>query len=121
MHSPNIGIFSLEIGNFCYLKKYRYRLYFNQRFLILLIFFESLQVLLIKVVAILMISAKFATLGLLEIKVFLNKGYDVEISIREVTKIILSRGSNYIVDVVIKSKFSNFSISMTEDIITSIL
>ena len=51
-------------------------------------------------VAILMISAKFATLGLLEIKVFLNKGCDVKISIREVTKTILSRGSNYILDVV---------------------
>ena len=51
-------------------------------------------------VAILMISAKFATLGLLEIKVFLNKGCEVKISIRKVTKTILSRGSNYIVDVV---------------------
>ena len=44
-------------------------------------------------VTILMKSAKIATLGLLKIKVFSNKRYDV-------TNEILSRGSNYIVDVV---------------------
>ena len=34
---------------------------------------------------------------------------------------VLSRDSNYIVDVVMRSKFGNFSISLTEVIITSIL
>ena len=45
-------------------------------------------------------SAKLATLGLLKIKVFLNKGYDVIISVFDVTNKILSSDSNYIVDVV---------------------
>ena len=50
-------------------------------------------------VTILMMSAKMATLGLLKIKVFLNKGYDVVISLHDVTNKILSRDSNHIVDV----------------------
>ena len=51
-------------------------------------------------VAILMISAKMATLGLLKIKVFQSEGYDVLTSVHSLTNIILSRDSNYIVDVV---------------------
>ena len=50
--------------------------------------------------AILMISAKLATLSLLKIKVFRNKGYDVIISGHDVTNKILSRNSNYISGVV---------------------
>ena len=65
-------------------------------------------------VVILVISAKLATLGLLGIKPFQNKGYDV-------TKKILLRDSNYIVDVVMWPKFGNSSISMREVIITSSL
>ena len=42
-------------------------------------FFESLKVVLIITVAILMISAKLATLNLLKIKVYVSKGYDVTI------------------------------------------
>ena len=61
-------------------------------------------------VAILMMSAKLDTLGLLKIKVTWNNGYDV-------TNKILSRYSNYTVDVVI---WPNSSIFMTEIIITSI-
>ena len=72
-------------------------------------------------VTILMMSAKMATLGLLKIKVFWNKGYDVIISVHDVTNKILSRDSNYIVDVVMWPKFGNSSISMREVIITSIL
>ena len=72
-------------------------------------------------VAILMMSAKMATLGLLKIKVFWNKGYDVIISVHDVTNKILSRDSNYIIDVVMWPKFGNSSISMREVIITSIL
>ena len=40
-----------------------------------------------------------ASLGLLKIKVFQNKGYDDMISTHDGTDKILSRGSNYIVDV----------------------
>ena len=72
-------------------------------------------------VTILMMSAKKATPGLLKIKVFWNEGYDVIISLRDVTNKILSCDLNYIVDVVMWSKFGNSSISMREVIITSIL
>ena len=72
-------------------------------------------------VTILMMSAKMATPGLLKIKVFWNKGYDVIIYVHDVTNKILSRDSNYIVDVVMWPKFGNTSISMREVIITSIL
>ena len=72
-------------------------------------------------VKILMMSAKMATPGLLKIKVFWNKGYDVIISVHDVTNKILSRDSNYIIDVVMWPKFGNCSISMRKVIITSIL
>ena len=68
-----------------------------------------------------MMSAKMATPGLLKITLFWNKGYDVIISVRDVTNKILSRDWNYIVDVVMWPKFGNSSISMREVIITSIL
>ena len=45
--------------------------------------------------------------GLLEIVVFWNKGYDVIIPVHNVTNKILSRDSNYIVDVVMWPKFGN--------------
>ena len=45
-------------------------------------------------------SAEFATLGLLKIMVFWNKGYKVMIFVQDVTNKILSREPNYIVDVV---------------------
>ena len=64
-------------------------------------------------VTILMMSTKMTTLGLLKIKVFLNKGYDVIISV--------SDGSSYIVKVVMWTKFGNSDTSMREVIITSIL
>ena len=72
-------------------------------------------------VTILMMSAKLATLGLLKIKVFWNKGYDVIIFVYDVINKNLSRDSNYIVDVVMWPKFGNSSTSMREVIITSIL
>ena len=46
----------------------------------------------------LMMSAKMATLHLLKIKTFLNKGYGIIIFIHDVTCKILSRDSNYTVD-----------------------
>ena len=71
--------------------------------------------------AILMSLAKLATLGLLKIKVIWNKDYDVIIFAHDVTNKILSRDSNYTVDVVMWPKFGNSSISMGGVIITSIL
>ena len=68
-----------------------------------------------------MISAKLATLRLTKLEAFCNKGYDVITSVCNVTNKILPRDSNYIVDVVMWPKFANFSISMREVIITSIL
>ena len=45
LSSPDIiSIFSLEINNFCYIKKYRYSLHFDPSFLILLTFLESLKI-----------------------------------------------------------------------------
>ena len=72
-------------------------------------------------VAILMMSAKIATLDLLKIKVFWNKGYDVIISVYDDAIKILSRKTNYIVDVVMWPKFGNSSISIRQIIIISIL
>ena len=57
-------------------------------------------------VAILVISAKLATLGLFKIKLFQNKGYDIKTSVHDVTNTmnrIISRESNYIAYVVIAS------------------
>ena len=59
-----------EISKFCYIKKYRYRLYFGTLFLILLTIFESCTIFLINMFTILMISVKMATLGFFKIKVF---------------------------------------------------
>ena len=47
----------------------------------------------------LMMSTKLATLDLLKTKVFLNKDYD-NMSVHDVTNRIISRDSNYTVDVV---------------------
>ena len=68
-----------------------------------------------------MMSSKLATLGLLKRKVFWNKGYDVITSVYDVTNKVLSRESNYTVDMVMWPKFGNSNISMREVIITSIL
>ena len=51
-------------------------------------------------VAILMMSANFATLGFLKIKVFQNKYHNVVVSVHDVTNKVLSHDSNYIVDLV---------------------
>ena len=67
-----------------------------------------------------MMSAKLATPGLLKTTIFWNKADDVIIPVHDVNNKILSRDSNYIVDVVMWPKFGNSSISMRE-VITSIL
>ena len=51
-------------------------------------------------VTILMMSAKLAAPRPLKIKIFRNKGYGIIIPDYDVTNKILSRDSNYIVDVV---------------------
>ena len=66
-------------------------------------------------VAIFMMSAKLAALGLFKIKLYRNKGYDTAVSVHDdVTNKILSCESKNTVDVVIWSKFGNTSISMRE-------
>ena len=66
-----------------------------------------------------MMLAKMATPGLLKITVFWNKDHDVIISVNDVvTNKILSRDSNYVVDVLMWPKFGNSSISM-RDVITT--
>ena len=65
-----------------------------------------------------MMSAKLTTPGPFKLIVFWNKGYDVIIPVDDK---ILSRGSNYIVDVFMWPKFGNSRISMREVITISIL
>ena len=66
-------------------------------------------------------SAKMGTPGSLKITVSWNKGYDVIIYIHGFAEKILSRDSNYILDVVMWPLFGNSNISMREVIIISIL
>ena len=68
----------------------------------------------IDILKILMMSAKVAPTVLLKVKVFQNRCYDVIIFVHDVTNKILSRDSNYIIDVVMQPKFCNSSISMRE-------
>ena len=72
-------------------------------------------------VTILMMSAKLSSPALLKLMIFQNKGYDVIILEYEVTNKILSRESNYVVDVGMWPTFGNCSISMRKVIITSML
>ena len=66
-------------------------------------------------------AAKMATVGLLKINEFWNKGYGVIIFVHDVTKKILSRDSIYIMDVVMEPKVGSSSIAIKKAIITSIL
>ena len=63
------------------------------------------MIVLINTLAILMISAQMATAEVLKINVFWNKSFDVIISVHNATIKILSRDSNYTVDVIMWSKF----------------
>ena len=71
--------------------------------------------------AVLIMSTKLATLGLLKIEVFWDKDYDVIIPAHEVINKILSRKGNYFVNVVMWSKFGNCGIFTRKVIITPIL
>ena len=72
-------------------------------------------------VTILMMWAKIATQGILKISLFWKIDYNVITFVYEITDEILSRGSNFIVDVVMWPKFDNSIIRMRKVIITSIL
>ena len=72
-------------------------------------------------VGILTMSTKLATLGLLKIKVFWNKGYDVIISFSDVRNNILLRELKLYCRCGHVTKIGNSSISMIDVIITSIL
>ena len=61
------------------------------------------------------------TSDLLKEKAFRKTGYDVIISVHDIANKILSRDSNYNVNVVMWPKFGNSIISVREVIITSIL
>ena len=65
-------------------------------------------------ITILIVSTKMSTLDLIQIKVLIK----VITFFYDVTNKILSRDSNYTVDVVILPKFGSSSISMREVIIT---
>ena len=66
-------------------------------------------------------SSKSTTIALLKIEVFSNKGYDLIVFVPDVINKILSRESNYTVNVVMSPKFGNSSISVIEVIITVLL
>ena len=55
------------------------------------------------------------------LKVFWNKDYDVIISAHDVTDKIFPHESNYSVDLVMRPKFGNSSVSVRQFIITAIL
>ena len=79
-----------------------------------------LKIVLVNMVAVLMMSAKLTNLGLLKIKVFSNKLYDLIVFVHDVINQILSCESNYLADVVIRAEFENSNMSMREVIIISI-
>ena len=72
-------------------------------------------------VAILITSAKYATLNLLKVRVFGKKEYGVIISVQDITNEIISHHSSNIADAIIWPKSGNCSISLREVTITSIL
>ena len=72
-------------------------------------------------VAILIMSTKLATLGLLKIEVSWDKDYDVIIPAYEVINKILSRDRNYFLNVIMWPKFGNCGIFTRKVIITPIL
>ena len=70
-------------------------------------FFWDFKDFLINMITIIFMIIKMATRGLLKLKVFWIKGYDV-------TNKILSRDAKYIVDVAMCPRFGNSRISMRE-------
>ena len=72
-------------------------------------FFKSLMVVLLKMIVTLMVLGKLTTLGLLKVKIFRNKCYTTIIFVDDdATTKILSRDSNYIIDVTKVWQLSHF-------------
>ena len=96
-------------------------------FYFFLTLFESLKIVVINMVTILIIWAKMATQGLLKIKKFWNKDFEIIISVRDFTNNFFSLDSHHIADMAMWLKSGNSSIWMTEtwtemaEIITSVL
>ena len=103
-HTHWVFLTSVGTSEFCYIKKYMYKLHFDKKFLILLTFLESLKTVFIKKLQFWWCQQKRLPQTFLK---FWNEDYDV-------SNKILSRDSNYIVDVIMWPKFGNFSISMRE-------
>ena len=117
LSSADISIFSPEITKFSYIAKYRYKFNLDAHYLTVPIFIELLRIALINMVKILMVSAKMGTSGLLKIKIFWKKAYNVMIFAQDVTNTILFRDSNYNVNVVMSPKFGYCRISVRKVII----
>ena len=121
MSPAGISNLSPEISKFFYIKKYMYRLHFDTKFLVLCTFLESLKIVLIKNVKILIMSSQMTAQGVLKITIFWNKGYYVINYVHGIINKIFAHDSDYIVDVANWPKFGNYSISMKEVTIISIL
>ena len=74
-----------------------------------------------KMVIVLMMPAKLASLGIFQIKLCWDKSYEDIVSVHQGTNKNLLHDSNYIADVVMRPTFGNSSISVGEVIINSIL
>ena len=111
-----ISIFPPEISKSCYIKKYRYRLHSGT--FLFFCFSWVFKDVFNNLVITLRISAKMAASDLLRKTVFWNKGYYVIIPVDDVTYKILSRDSNYVVDMFMWPKFGNSIISMRQVITT---
>ena len=72
-------------------------------------------------VTISMTLAKLTIVGVLKKKIIKNKGCDVITSVHDAANKILSRDSDYILDLVMWPTFGNCGISMKEVIMTSTL
>ena len=66
-----------------------------------------------------MMSPELDTLGLFKLKVTWNIGFYIINFVHDFTNKMLSRYSNYIVNVAIWPKLGNSNLFMTEDIMTS--
>ena len=92
--------FSREISNLCCIRECECRLHFNTCYLDLLTFFQSSNVVLVKMVEFVMMSAKLGTLSLLKTQMSWNKGCDVKSFVCDVPRKIFPIHSNYFVDVI---------------------
>ena len=68
LSSADVSVISMEISNFRYIEKYIYRLRLMHNLSLSYHSFSSLKVILTNMVAILIMSAKLATLGLAYLK-----------------------------------------------------